>query len=148
MSEMIRNMALLVLVACSISSPKTAAAQGVQEEGAPTLVYGKSETAPGVSEEVLLEQPDNNENPLGNPIVGIAAPTAQPQQAEPAMQPNQENVHSQEPQDNQALGKQFQNTLMEANGEVYDVQAYPEADLKAIGNSSDPQTIYSPNVNP
>ena len=37
---------------------------------------------------------------------------------------------------------------MEADGMVYDVQAYPTEDLKAIGNSSNPETIYSPNVNP
>ena len=46
------------------------------------------------------------------------------------------------------LGKDFQNTLLEADGMVYDVQAYPEEDLKAIGNPSDPATLYSPNVNP
>ena len=43
---------------------------------------------------------------------------------------------------------QFQNTLMEANGMVYDVQAFPEADVPVISDTSNPETIYSPNVNP
>ena len=45
------------------------------------------------------------------------------------------------------LGNDFENTLLEANDRVYDVQSYPEADFKAMGNSANPQTIYSPNVN-
>ena len=48
----------------------------------------------------------------------------------------------------QQLGDKFQNTLMEANGMIYDVQAYPEADIPVIGDSANPKTIYSPNVNP
>ena len=52
------------------------------------------------------------------------------------------------PLNSQQLGKDFQNTLMEANGMVYDVQAYPVEDFDAIGDPSNPQTIYSPNVNP
>ena len=45
------------------------------------------------------------------------------------------------------LGRDFQNTLLEANGMVYDVQAYPLKDMGVIGNSANPKTIYSPNVN-
>ena len=45
------------------------------------------------------------------------------------------------------LGKQFRNTLLEANGRVYDIQSYPEQDFMLMNNSAEPQTIYSPNVN-
>ena len=46
------------------------------------------------------------------------------------------------------LGAKFQNTLLESDGTVYDIQAYPEADLPVIGDPANPETIYSPNVNP
>ena len=36
---------------------------------------------------------------------------------------------------------------MEANGRIYDIQSYPEQDINVMNNPSDPQTIYSPNVN-
>lgn len=165
MSEMMKNLAMLLWVACAVNSgSRPAHAQGIQEENAqmqtettPTIVIGKSKRPDGTTDEVIVEQPDNNINPLGNPLpevieepgrsatlpAGIkpvfpaAAGPRLPQQAQPGS-----NVSAED------LGKQFQNTLMEANGMVYDVQAYPVEDLKAIGNPSNPETIYSPNVNP
>lgn len=135
-----------------------------QKDDNPTLVFGSAATPDGSQNMFLVEQPKNAPNPLGNPIV------VTPETENSGEMPNEANTSaaSQSP-DNapnvadevkgvgtpnpnpateaEALGKDFENTLMEANGRVYDIQSYPEADLKVMDNSSDPQTIYSPNVN-
>lgn len=173
MSEMVKNFAMLVWLACAMnSSTMPARAQGIREEKAmttqgaavPTLVYGKAQQSDGATDEVLLEQPDNSVNPLGNPLPEVieqqpaaaVVPAGQNVAPQPLVKTGESPAGAAVPQtgDNPAgiapqnLGTKFQNTLMEANGMVYDVQAYPAEDLKAIGNPSNPETIYSPNVNP
>lgn len=141
----------------------------------PTVVYGAAKKADGGWDEVVVEQPEGAPNPLGDPIVAPVsnneqtAPVQLPQQNDtpvlnntsatgdaPAVSSAPDNNTLAGPQvigqpvvqtDNQ-LGAQFQNTVLEANGRVYDVQSYPEQDLKVMDNPSQPGTIYSPNVNP
>ena len=74
MSEAIRNLALLVWAVCAINNNNTAHANMVViGEEAPAdgevMVYGAAKNASGKTDEVLVEQPSANENPLGNPIV-------------------------------------------------------------------------------
>ena len=74
MSEAIRNLALLVWAVCAINNNNTAHANMVVIwEEAPAdgevMVYGAAKNASGKTDEVLVEQPSANENPLGNPIV-------------------------------------------------------------------------------
>ena len=74
MGEAIRNLAVLVWAVCAINSNNTARANMVViGEEAPTngevMVYGAAKTPSGKSDEVLVEQPSADENPLGNPIV-------------------------------------------------------------------------------
>ena len=143
------------------------------QENSPTVVFGAAATPDGKQNTFLVEQPDGAENPLGDPITGNdnppqvfdvqnemsnqsagnnSASIPQPIKDENALNeqntvgPN-ENLNSDLPQAAQELGQDFQNTLMEANGRIYDVQSYPEQDIKVMDNPSDPQTIYSPNVN-
>lgn len=165
MSEMMKNFAMLLWIACAVNSgSRPAQAQGIQEENAqmqtetaPTVVYGKSRRPDGTTDEVIVEQPDNNVNPLGNPLPEVIAEPGQPVQLPAGIKASAstagklQKAEKAQPDGNASsenLGKQFQNTLMEADGMVYDVQAYPVKDLKAIGNPSNPETIYSPNVNP
>ena len=166
MHEGIRNVALLVWALCAVNSNSYASDDLVIAEeavsAAPTVVYGAAKEAGGGSDSVVIEQPAGAPNPLGNPIsvpgqnentpataegANATAPAENsdniPMNTTSAPQVNPNTVQGQK-----ALGKDFQNTLLEANGMVYDVQAYPEEDLKAIGNPSDPATLYSPNVNP
>ena len=166
MNEGFRNLALLVWALCAVNSNSYAqdSATVITEESstsAPTIVYGAARRADGETDEVLIEQPAGAPNPLGNPLPD-AAEQQQPQavtdpvsggnadNAPAAGEPMQDvpNVQGQPVVSAPKLGQEFQNTLMEADGMVYDVQAYPTEDLKAIGNSSNPETIYSPNVNP
>ncbi len=114
--------------------------------GQETVIFGAAANASGGETEALVEQ--NGENVLGNPIPEAVLP----ERSEPA-DVNQADKTTPEtkaptPKKPAPLPEgDFQNTLMEANGMVYDVQAYPESDLPVIGNPSNPQTIYSPNVN-
>ena len=134
-----------------------------QKSDNPTLVFGSAATPDGSQNMFLVEQPENAPNPLGNPIVvnpenstdATNEMTNAPTNVAPKNNPENSTSEVQgvgipnpnPATDAQALGKDFENTLMEANGRVYDIQSYPEADLKVMDNPSDPQTIYSPNVN-
>jgi hypothetical protein len=115
----------------------------------PTIVYGAANMGEGKENVFVVEQPQNVPNPLGNPIVGPDKPAEVLGDVDNNF--NQQNKF--ENNDNLGqinqnnLGNDFENTLLEANGRVYDVQSYPKADIKVMENPSDPQTIYSPNVN-
>ncbi|MBE6458703.1 MAG: hypothetical protein E7010_02695 [Alphaproteobacteria bacterium] len=162
MSEMVKNFAMLLWIACAINNGSSSAhAQGIQEESKmqsdtiPTIVFGKSERSDGEIDEVVVEQSNNNINPLGDPLPEVVTDS---KQTESLLTKNNSELSTTSKPDKMSLskdvdvtdnlGKQFQNTLMEANGRVYDVQSFPVEDMNAIGNSSNPETIYSPNVNP
>jgi hypothetical protein len=126
----------------------------------PTVVLGAAATPYGGQNVFVVEQPKDAPNPLGNPIVvPEAAPkvfdTATDKSIGTAPQATMSPTASASPLpfsnnpavQSQALGRDFQNTLLEANGRVYDVQSYPIQDFKLMDNSANPQTIYSPNVN-
>ncbi len=171
MSEAVRNLVLLVWAVSAINTTAYAETQsGIMEEktvetkapvSAPTVVFGAAATPDGGEDAVLVEQPENAANPLGNPIPEQVAPqpvtepnSNMPEDAVPAAAKDAggpvfgQGSRVVAPGAAQKLGKDFQNTLMESNGMVYDIQAYPEADLPVIGNPANPETIYSPNVNP
>lgn len=173
MNEGFRNIAVLLWAFCAMNNNSYAQDNQVviAEEAAseaPTVVYGAARKADGSEEEVLVEQPADAANPLGDPIIPVAPTTvtttpvinsmpSEVKNPQPGVSGNGAGSEQPDTQpqvigqpvvpEGQQLGDQFQNTLMEANGMVYDVQAFPEEDLKAIGNPSNPETIYSPNVN-
>ncbi len=122
----------------------------------PTIIEAVANTPDGKKNISIVEQPADAPNPLGNPIVG---PYVAPQAYNAADSSNntytntsspsveQPNVNTSLPQQSLELGKQFKDTLMEAGGEIYDIQSYPVQDINVIGDKINPQTIYSPNVN-
>lgn len=176
MNEGMRNLAVLVWALCAINNNSYASDNKMiiaeeSAQNAPTIIYGASRKSNGEKDEVVVEQPEGAPNPLGDPIVPsnptanptlpaekiMTAPEAAATKPElPVVTDNKaalpvENTEvngENSVQNLQKLGKDFQNTLLESDGMVYDVQAYPEEDLKAIGNPSNPATLYSPNVNP
>ena len=144
------------------------------QENSPTVVFGAAATPDGKQNTFMVEQPKDAPNPLGNPITGdnttpqvfdvsneMTNQSTSTDNLQPAPQPiddpnalseqntvaPNESSNADLPQEAQSLGQDFQNTLMEANGRIYDVQSYPEQDINVMDNPSDPQTIYSPNVN-
>lgn len=156
MNKIISVFVVLLAFSCIMASAQE---QARQVEGTPTMVFGAAATPEGGQDMFMVEQPENAPNPLGNPIVvepKTANQTTQLQDCPPC--DTQQQVSKAEPVaiqpqnnnpaiDSQVLGKDFQNTLMEANGRIYDVQSFPKQDMKVLGNPSNPQTIYSPNVN-
>lgn len=121
-----------------------------------TTVFGEAQTPDGKKNIFILNQPNNSSNPLGNPI-----PSPQENTISSSNTINKTNYPKQSvsyqnnqgnrvvpPSEAQILGSKFQNTLLEADGMVYDIQAYPTKDLNVIGDPANPETIYSPNVNP
>lgn len=162
MNEGFRNLAVLLWALCAVNSNSYAQDGGTviaeevasQERVVPTIIYGAAKKSATESDEVVVEQPAGVPNPLGNPIPDIIEQRAPDAGSAPVKPVKRSKATEAEPQTQAVvpvspdLGKDFQNTLMEANGMVYDVQAYPEQDLKVIGNPANPQTIYSPNVNP
>ena len=120
----------------------------VVADDSPTIVYGAAETDSGGQNVFVVDQQKNAPNPLGNPIPTPNKPVevfgdVYPQDTNQTEKTKQ----SQDNQSQQNLGNDFENTLLEANGRVYDVQSYPKADFKAMENPANPETIYSPNVN-
>lgn len=129
------------------------------EDDSPTVVLGEAERPDGKKNFFIVEQPKDSPNPLGNPIPSPNIPPEVFDIDKDSNENQQDNkwqsapdipqpIQNYSPQEEGvSLGKDFQNTLMEANGRIYDIQSYPEQDINVMNNPSDPQTIYSPNVN-
>lgn len=123
----------------------------------PTVVFGEAANPDGGKNVFVVEQPNNEVNPLGDPLPNIAndknintvdkVENTYPENIKPQSTEGEHISDSDLPKEDAELGRQFRNTLLEANGMVYDVQSYPEKDFELMNNSADPQTIYSPNVN-
>ena len=133
-----RNFILLLWAVCAIDA----------KAQMPTIVEGEALSSNGAKKTVVVVQPENAPNPLGDPII-VPAATIPAEKAEPNNS-TEDNKASEKSnlQNSDMTDADFQNTLLEANGRVYDVQSYPEKDLPEISNTANPQTIYSPNVNP
>lgn len=129
----------------------------------PTIIEVSAATPDGGQNVMVVEQPKDAPNPLGSPLPDVVSQPSEIQENKISKNPVQsfgsgetenlnENTTSNEQINNPQqeaikLGKDFQNTLVEANGRIYDVQSYPEEDIKVMSNPAQPQTIYSPNVN-
>ena len=138
---------LIVVLVCLFVWRVSAQTQTAEEE--PTIVIGEAQNIDGSENMFVVAQPNNSENPLGNPIGNIEENTDNKSVNMESIQSVENNKKQiTQPQNVEQAGKDFENTLLEANGRVYDVQSYPEGDLPIMGNSANPDTIYSPNVNP
>ena len=129
--------------------------------GEPTTIYSAAARPDGGENVFVVSQPNNLENPLGNPIVGPETPpkiyNLPQQKSEQVPEDTADSSQAQSQpvgtinntpvQEGIALGKDFQNTLVEGSGRIYDIQSYPIQDVDVMSNPAEPQTIYSPNVN-
>lgn len=124
----------------------------------PTVVYGASETAPGQKDQFMLIQPEDEGNPLGNPLYNPPATTSGPKVIQPQDNTVKTLPHKNLPENiqdaiNQSATQdpapfsenlkqqqnQIQNTLYQGGDRIYDVQSYPLNDIK---------TITEPNIQP
>ena len=152
MVKKILGFALIVFLVCLFVWKVSAQTQKTTE--LPTVVVGEAQNASGSENVFVVAQPSNSANPLGNPIDNVEATnnenvSVNTDETNVPTQP-ENNIDKQvvQPQNAEQAGKDFENTLLEANGRIYDIQSYPEGDLPIMGNSANPDTIYSPNVNP
>ena len=117
-------------------------------DDSPTVVFGAAETKDGGQNVFVVRQPENAPNPLGNPLPMPNKPVEVFGDVyKPTNKQSNVNISNANNQSQQNLGNDFENTLLEANDRVYDIQSYLKADFKAMENPSNPETIYSPNVN-
>ena len=132
-----------------------------------TVIYGASETAPGVYDSATVQMTPNEGNIMGQPIVGDGFQSAMDNASSDASdetatdnlsttnvsKPSQmmpSNVVSEalpqnpqiSPQESpQAVNQQIQNTLYESGGRIYDVQSYPASDVNTIEEPNIQSTI-------
>ena len=123
----------------------------------PTIVYGDSELPDKTHDSVILVQPENAQNPLGNPIVvpenlyntesaisekTIPAKNNIPQnhKAVSIQQISEQNppAFSETPQE---LQNKIENTLYQGGDRIYDIQSYPLNDIKKITEPNIQPTI-------
>lgn len=120
-----------------------------------TFVYGEAQNPNGTFNEVLLEQPKNAPNPLGDPIPDYVSP--QPlrrgQKAEVTPQVSNlntspqtiEEISPQNPKISemspQEMDNEIQNKLYEKGDRVYDVQSYPIKDINELGENGQDNAI-------
>lgn len=125
---------------------------GPQDE---TTVFGEAAQPNGTFNQMLLEQPQNAPNPLGNPI--YYTPSGAPEIFTPqtALQPSLQTLPStpnaineispQNPSVSQmtpqAVGNEIQNKLYQSGDRIYDVQSYPANDINYINQNGQDNAI-------
>ena len=123
----------------------------------PTIVYGKSELPDGQPDSVLLVQPKNAPNPLGNPIVDMDENLSQnsntssnisnidnvPKNLDNPQYINQlENQNPKPFSDTpEQMENQIENTLYQGGNRIYDIQSYPINDINEITEPNIQPTI-------
>ena len=120
-----------------------------------TIVYGEAQNPNGTFNEVLLEQPKNAPNPLGDPIPDYVSsqPLRRGQKSEVTPKipdtvtlPNAvEEISPQNPKISemspQEMNNEIQNKLYEEGNRVYDVQSYPIKDINELGENGQDNAI-------
>lgn len=133
---------------------------------AQTIVFGQAATADGQENTMLLEQPANSPNPLGNPIVLPAKQPIPEKDITDEESPSNSNGNTQEnpalptnvitqnlptnprPSAQYTLKKEdsmIQNTIYRGTDRLYDIQSIPLKELKKINvNGLDPDLTTYP----
>ena len=152
MNEALRNFAVLLWAVCAINSNSYAGSDKpiIQEENlpeTPTVIMGEAASPSGQINQVVVEQPANAPNPLGNPIVGDGDSNNPPAQANPAptidvSRQNLVPIASQSapsgvlqpgevalPQPANQPSNQIENEMYQSGDDIIDVQAFPMKDV-------------------
>lgn len=159
MNEALRNLTVLLWALTAVNTNSHAQTTGmtIQEETmqeSPTLVYGASKKSSKESDEVLIEQPANAANPLGNPIVDDSTleenPFAPKESAETVTKSETSSSKTVESNtapnnDYQNNPQQIDNTLYESGNRIYDLQSYPVEDVNKVMQPNIQPTISNDN---
>ena len=128
--------------------------ESTAQSGQDTVIFGAATNADGTQNEVLLEQPENAPNPLGNPIIpppNLPANNGLPQvggarravlpQIEPATVQNSMQNPDISDMTPQQMNNEIQNKLYQEGNRVYDVQSYPAQDLQTINQNGQDNAV-------
>lgn len=123
----------------------------------PTIVYGASELPDKTHDSVILAQPENAPNPLGNPIVVPEnvystgnTTSGQISLENNCLQKNDKSYSIQQTSEQnppafsetpQELKNKIENTLYQGGDRIYDIQSYPINDIKEITEPNIQPTI-------
>ena len=122
----------------------------------PTIVYGESTLPNKKTDSVLLVQPEDAPNPLGDPIV--YEPTTENTSSTSSVEDTQKSINQDKPITNeisqtleqdpkpfsitpQSLQNQIENTLYQSGDRIYDIQSYPIKDINEITEPNIQPTI-------
>lgn len=161
MNEAMRNLAVLLWAVCAMNNNSHASSRLVITEEAmpsvPTVIMGEAVTASGKKREVIVEQPENAPNPLGNPIVDDTSDVANDVPEAPVAvsadttnnSPNviRQSAPSGELQPSEVPLPQpstrIENELYQSGNDIVDVQAYPIEDVKEATTPNIEPTIVA-----
>ena len=166
MNEALRNFAVLLWAVCAINSNSYAGSDKpiIQEESqpeAPTVIMGEAMTPSGQFNNVVVEQPADAHNPLGDPIVDDSNNTNSPAvvNAAPTIDVSRQNlvpIASQSapsgvlqpgevalPQPSNQPSNQIENEMYQSGDDIIDVQAFPMNDVNEAENPNLQPTIVA-----
>ena len=160
MNEAMRNLAVLLWAVCAMNNNSYASSRLVIAEEAmpsvPTVIMGEAVTPSGKKREVIVEQPENAPNPLGNPIVddtpNVADNVPEAPIAVNAETNNSPNVIKQSAPSGELQpdevplpqpSTRIENELYQSGNDIVDVQAYPIEDVKEATTPNIEPTIVA-----
>lgn len=155
---MLRYVIIISLIAVAVNAGEII--DSFSQPDNETIVYGQAANANGTVNKVLLEQPADAPNPLGDPVPDYtppSAPKAQPlrrgqkSDVAPAAAATDETgnavsqISPQNPADSQMtpqqMNNEIQNKLYEEGNRVYDVQSYPIDDIGYMNENGQDNAI-------
>ena len=153
---MLRYIIAILLIAFSVNAEEILSSFAAPDNE--TVIYGEANTSDKQATEILVEQPDNADNPLGTPIIDEKNssnsafqkqnPKVLPQLSD-ISSPQNDNVVEQSTKQNpsdsqmstQQMNNEIQNKLYEEGNRIYDLQSYPIDDFDYINKNGQDNAV-------
>ena len=153
---MFRYIIAILLIAFSVNAEEILSSFAAPDNE--TVIYGEANTSDKQATEILIEQPDNVDNPLGTPIIDEKnSSNSAFQKQNPKVLPQLSNTSSpqndnaveqstkQNPSDSQMstqqMNNEIQNKLYEEGNRIYDLQSYPIDDFDYINKNGQDNAV-------
>lgn len=153
---MLRYIIAILLIAFSVNAEEILSSFAAPDNE--TVIYGEANTSDKQATEILVEQPDNANNPLGTPIIDKKnSSNSAFQKQNPKVLPQLSNISSpqndnvveqstkQNPSDSQMstqqMNNEIQNKLYEEGNRIYDLQSYPIDDFDYINKNGQDNAV-------
>lgn len=153
---MLRYIIAILLIAFAVNAEEILSSFATPDNE--TVIYGEANTSDKQATEILVEQPDNTNNPLGTPIIDEKnSSNSAFQKQNPKVLPQLSNISSpqndnvveqftkQNPSDSQMstqqMNNEIQNKLYEEGNRIYDLQSYPIDDFDYINKNGQDNAV-------